>query len=231
MKKKIVCFGDSVTQGCFEILKENGEYTLITDPSSCYAEKLMEKLKARYSSTQFELINSGVSGDGLIEGMARVDKDVLAYKPDILIVCFMLNNVSLRDADWYGERLEGLFDKFKKAGVTTLVMSSNMVNKYVAPDTPEIHIRMAKDLAECQNEGVLDAYAEKLKEKTEKYGFYYADAYAEWKKLDRYGIDTTMLLCNRLNHPTRKMHGLFADVLFDCIEKNHLIEETDNEKV
>ena len=225
MNKKIVCFGDSVTQGCFEILKENGAYELIVDSSSCYGEKLIEKLKTRYANTRFELINSGVSGDGLIEGIARADRDVFAHNPDILIFCFMLNDISRRDVDWYGKHLEFLFDRFKKAGITTLVMSSNMVNKYVAPDTPEIHIKTAEDLAECQNGGVLDAYAEKLKEKTEKYGFYYADAYAAWKKLDRYGIDTTMLLCNRLNHPARKMHGLFADILFDCMEKKRLIEK------
>ena len=104
-------------------------------------------------------------------------------------------------------------------------MSSNMVNKYVAPDTPEVHIEMAKDLVECQNGGVLDSYAEKLKKEAEKYGFYFVDAYGAWKKLDSYGIDTTMLLSNRLNHPTRKMHWLFADMLFDCIEKNHLIKK------
>ena len=143
MNKKIVCFGDSVTQGCFEILKENGAYELIVDSSSCYGEKLIEKLKTRYANTRFELINSGVSGDGLIEGIARADRDVFAHNPDILIFCFMLNDISRRDVDWYEKHLEFLFDRFKKAGITTLVMSSNMVNKYVAPDTPEIHIKTA----------------------------------------------------------------------------------------
>ncbi len=224
-KKKIVFFGDSVTQGCFEILRENGEFKLIVDQPSCYGEKLTSLLKNRYKNVQFETVNSGISGDGLIEAEARVDRDVIAHKPDILIFCFMLNNMSRRDTEWYGEHLEVLFDKFKSAGITTIVMSSNMVNKYVVPDTPEVHIEMAKDLVECQNGGVLDSYAEKLKKEAEKYGFYFVDAYGAWKKLDSYGIDTTMLLSNRLNHPTRKMHWLFADMLFDCIEKNHLIKK------
>lgn len=224
-KKRIVFFGDSVTQGCFEILREDGEFKLIVDQPSCYVEKLMALLKNRYKNVQFESVNSGISGDGLIEAEARADRDVLAHNPDILVFCFMLNNVSLRNAGWYGKHLEALFDKFRSAGITTIVMSSNMVNKYVAPDTPEVHIEMAKDLVECQSGGVLDSYAEKLKEESEKYGFYFVDAYGAWKKLDSYGIDTTMLLSNRLNHPTRKMHWLFADMLFDCIEKNHLIEK------
>ena len=223
-RKKVVFFGDSVTQGCFEILREDGEFKLLVDQPSCYGEKLMTLLRAKYPDTEFEMINSGISGDGLIEAEARVERDVLNFNPDLLVFCFMLNNMSRRDPKWYGEHLEILFDKFKAAGITTIVMSSNMVNKYVAPDTPEVHIEMAKDLVECQNGGVLDSYEKKLREEAEKYGFYYVDAYGAWKKLDSYGIDTTMLLSNRLNHPTRKMHRLFADMLFDCIEKNGLIK-------
>lgn len=223
MTKKIVCFGDSVTQGCFEILKEHGEYTLLIDEPSCYGEKLIKKLQARYTNVNFEFVNSGISGDGLIQAAERVEKDVFAHNPDILIFCFMLNDIARRDTEWYGEHLELLFEQFKKKGITVIVMSSNSVNKYVAPDVPEKHIDMAKDLVDCTQCGVLDAYAKKLQEEAEKYGFYYVDAYSKWKKLDEYGVDTTMLLCNRLNHPSRKMHGLFADLLFDCIEKNNLI--------
>ena len=49
-----------------------------------------------------------------------------------------------------------------------------------------------------------------------------ADCYSEWKKLYESGVHTTMLLANRINHPTREMHGLFADMLFKTI-----LEESD----
>ena len=42
------------------------------------------------------------------------------------------------------------------------------------------------------------------------------DCYAEWKRLSK-TQDTTKLLCNRINHPAREMHRLFADMLFDLI--------------
>ena len=44
-----------------------------------------------------------------------------------------------------------------------------------------------------------------------------ADCYSEWKKLYESGVDTTMLLANRINHPIRAMHQLFADKIFDII--------------
>ena len=31
------------------------------------------------------------------------------------------------------------------------------------------------------------------------------------------GIDTTVLLANRINHPTQEMHQLFADSLYELI--------------
>lgn len=96
-KTKIVVFGDSVTQGCFEILKINGKYELLIDPSSCYGEKLIKKLNERYAEKQFELINSGVSGDGLIQAEERVERDVIAHDPNLLIFAFLLNDVGKRD--------------------------------------------------------------------------------------------------------------------------------------
>ena len=67
--------------------------------------------------------------------------------------------------------------------------------------------------------------AEKAHAWAAEYGVPVADAYARWKALDAYGVDTTQLLCNWINHPSRKMHALFADVLLGCIRENRLIKE------
>ena len=37
-----------------------------------------------------------------------------------------------------------------------------------------------------------------------------------WKELSK-KQDTTMMLANRINHPTAEMHALFAEELFKCI--------------
>ena len=42
------------------------------------------------------------------------------------------------------------------------------------------------------------------------------DCYAKWKELAK-TQDTTMLLANRINHPTKEMHELFAQSLFEMI--------------
>ena len=47
-------------------------------------------------------------------------------------------------------------------------------------------------------------------------GISVCDCYYEWKKLNK-TTDTTMLLENRINHPTREMHELFAWQLIHTI--------------
>ena len=42
------------------------------------------------------------------------------------------------------------------------------------------------------------------------------DVYSKWKEMAK-TKDTTLLLANRINHPTREMHQLFADSLFETI--------------
>ena len=39
-----------------------------------------------------EVINSGVGGDTTVNGMARFERDVLTYEPDIALICFGMND-------------------------------------------------------------------------------------------------------------------------------------------
>ena len=44
------------------------------------------------------------------------------------------------------------------------------------------------------------------------------DCYRQWKELSR-TEDVTMLLANRINHPVKEMHKLFADSIFEAVMK------------
>ena len=60
-----------------------------------------------------------------------------------------------------------------------------------------------------------DAYMDAAREDCTRLGVTVCDAYARWKKLQQAGVDTTTLLSNRINHPDRQMHALFADCLLE----------------
>ena len=222
---KIGFFGDSITEGCFEILTINGEVEILRDKSSCYATRLSNRLKEAYPDLHLEFFNAGISGNATADGLKRLETEVLAQNPDLMITCFGLNDVYYRDADVFSDRLKEIFLRLRNENITVVYMTPNMLNTYLSPNVHERVIETAKDCADCQNGGVLDGYMEKAKQVAKECGVYVVDAYAKWKELYAYGVDTTALLCNAINHPTRKMHALFSDMLFDCIEQNHLIKE------
>jgi hypothetical protein len=49
-------------------------------------------------------------------------------------------------------------------------------------------------------------------------GITVCDCYSRWREMSR-TRDITELLANYINHPTREMHELFAQTLFDLIMK------------
>jgi len=74
----IICLGDSVTFGWNIAYK--GSYPYI----------LKEKLDS--PDNGLFVINSGIGGDTVLDAYERIDKDVLAYIPDLVILSFGLND-------------------------------------------------------------------------------------------------------------------------------------------
>ena len=64
---------------------------------------------------------------------------------------------------------------------------------------------------------MMDSFIKTAAETAKENGVVLCDCYDKWKQLDQIGIDTNLLLANRINHPTREMHHLFAESLFDII--------------
>ena len=95
-------------------------------------------------------------------------------------------------------------------------MTPNMLNTYVPEDTPKEHFNYAHITAEYQNSGRMDKYIYSAVDLAKGMGVSVCDCYSEWKKLAE-TEDTTMLLANRINHPTPEMHSLFADKLYELI--------------
>ena len=77
--------------------------------------------------------------------------------------------------------------------------------------------KVAEDVTHVQNEGVLDAYFAAARRVALEEGAKVADGYAAWKAMADAGVDTTYLLANHINHPTRAMHWLFAWKLVETI--------------
>lgn len=203
----IVAFGDSVTHGAFASGEINYE--------NVYWNLLRQKINSKRNYVPVNVINAGIGGITAHNSLERMDKHVLAHNPDLVIVCFGLNDVNC-ELDEYISSLRTIFQRCIDFGADVIFMTPNMLNTYVAEDTAPVHKEYAARTAQYQTGGRMDLYMESAAMLAKDMGVSVADCYAKWKKLSE-TTDTTMLLANRVNHPTKEMHELFADSLYEII--------------
>ena len=206
----IVAFGDSVTHGAVA----GGEINYET----VYWNRLKQKLNAVRNYMPVNVINAGIGGITAKGSLSRMDAQVLKYEPDLIIVCFGLNDVN-GTLDDYLASLREIFGKGLASGADVIFLTPNMLNTYVAEGTEARYLEYAAKTAVMQNEGQMDLYVASAVSLAREMGVTVCDAYSEWKRLSE-TEDTTMLLANRINHPTKEMHELFAQLLFDAVMEN-----------
>lgn len=209
----IVFLGDSVTQGCF---KTHNDY------DAAYHNLVRQKLEFLFPDGVVNIINAGIGGTTATFGVERLDRDVLPYNPDLCVVCFGLNDAPGEAAfKMYKKSLKTIFDRLKENGSEVIFMTPNMLNsRYDDINTPEQHKEFAKTTVEIQNGGRMDKCMAIAVETAKECGVPVCDCYAKWKQMEKCGVDTTRLLCNRINHPNRAMHELFAISLLETMFNN-----------
>lgn len=201
----IAALGDSVTHGSVAFSDE-------MDYESVYWNRLRRKILAVRDFVPVNVINAGIGGGTAYTALKRLDRQVLVHAPDLVIVCFGLNDIN-HPLHHYTDSLRTIFGRCLDAGAQVIFMTPNMLNTYVAEDVEERYRDYAAVTAGFQNGGQMDAYMDGARTAAAQAGVPVCDCYARWKELSK-TQDTTMLLANRINHPVRDMHELFADSLF-----------------
>lgn len=203
----IVALGDSVTHGCFE--------PNAIDYESVYWNVLRKKILEVRNYVPVNMICTAMGGTTAQESAERVDSQVINHDPDLVIICFGLNDVN-GELDVYIDSLREIFGKCQASGADVIFMTPNMLNTYVTDDVYEAYRDYAFVTAEMQNGGKMDLFMDSAVALANEMGVTVCDCYKKWKELSE-TEDTTMMLENRINHPTREMHKLFADMLFETI--------------
>jgi acyl-CoA thioesterase-1 len=209
----IVALGDSVTNGAFDYAY---------DMDAVWHNRLKKMLNGIFPELRINMINSGINGDNAAGAYKRLERDVFAYNPDLVIVCLGLNNM-----DTPIEEMEDVFSKIfselKDRNIPAIYMSPNMVDSYC--NEKEINrlfeskwaIDYAEKLAKKQTSGEVDRLFEAAMQAARQNGAVICNAYKAWRNLSDAGTDTTKLLSNHINHPTREMHTVFAAMLLVTI--------------
>ena len=212
----IAFLGDSVTHGAFECIQGDSA-GCIFDMDAVYHERLRRMLLAVNPWLPVSIINAGVAGDNAIMGLARLERDVISHKPHICVVNFCLNDLS-ETVEEYVAALREIFTRLMAADIRPILLTPSMLNTYVHPDTIPMYRDFAAVTAGWHQSGVMDGYVEAAKTLAAELEVAVADAYAKWKALEAEGMDVTENLANYINHPSRELHQLFADALFETLQ-------------
>lgn len=121
-KKKIVFFGDSITQAGIA----PGGYIKLVD----------SLIKQEGQENNYELIGAGIGGDKIYDLYLRVENDVLKHNPDIVIIFVGVNDVWHKtssgtgtDFNKFGRFYEALVNKLQAAGIKVIVSTPAVIGE------------------------------------------------------------------------------------------------------
>ena len=114
--KTIVCLGDSVTGVYYH-----------TGGRRAYPEMLEIAIRKAVPIANVKVINAGISGHSTTEGLARLDRDVLQHKPDLVTISFGLNDMTRLTEEQFGKNLETLVARCRDANAQVVLCTPNAV--------------------------------------------------------------------------------------------------------
>ena len=141
---KIVFFGDSIT----DCGRDRND---VASLGNGYVKILADKLLPIYPDTDIELINKGISGNEVGDLLARAEEDVIALKPDAVVIMIGINNVIHKfkngkelDLKVFESELCTLLTKLKNAGIVVIFLEPFLLP---APDKMRMRPLFDKELA------------------------------------------------------------------------------------
>lgn len=112
----IVCLGDSVTGVYYH-----------TGGKRAYPEMLEIAIKLAIPNANVTVINAGISGHTTQNGLERLDRDVLAKKPDLVTVSFGLNDMTRIPEDQFRKNLETIVARCREVKADVVLCTPNAV--------------------------------------------------------------------------------------------------------
>lgn len=146
---KIIAVGSSSTAGAFA-----------SSPDKSYPSRLAVELKERFPGQPITVINRGVNGEEAPDNLARLDTDVIAEKPDLILWQVGTNDV-LRDQSMGATNarlLEGL-KRMKASGADVILIDPQFAPMVVAKKETDAMVHLLATTAKAQNVDLFRRFA------------------------------------------------------------------------
>jgi lysophospholipase L1-like esterase len=129
-KKKVVFFGDSITQAGVQ----PGGYIRLMDSLVVLDKK----------SADYELIGAGIGGDKIYDLYLRMEEDVLKKQPDIVVIYVGVNDVWHKsssgtgtDYNKFGRFYEAVVAKLQAAGIKVIICTPAVIGERTDHSNPQ----------------------------------------------------------------------------------------------
>jgi len=183
---KIVFLGDSVTCG--------GD---ASRPEYAFPALFVTRLSERFPQAQVTGVNAGIGGTNSDLGLQRLDKDVIAHHPDLVVIEFINDFGFPREKIL--ENYRQLVTRLRAGGAEVVILTPH----FIWPEWMGGYQAALAALLEA-------AAANKVA---------VAHGSARWAALKAQGIPYQTMLVNCINHPDDRGHALFVDALMELFPK------------
>ena len=186
---KIVCLGDSVTGIYYH-----------TGGRRAYPEMVAVGLTQTDPAIKLTVVNAGLSGHSTVNGIARLQKDVLDHKPDLVTVMFGLNDMVRVPLADFQTNLRTIIARCRAINAEVLLCTPNGVMESAGRPIAKLeeYNRAMKSVGEETKTPVCDVYG----------------AYVAVREKDPLAF---RLFCSDEIHPNMDGHKLNAETICEAI--------------
>lgn len=180
----ISALGDSLTYGW---MAERG-----------FLDYLKDMLNKKYPDTSFKILNRGVPGDTAKDGLRRLDRDIIRFNPDLVMIQFALNDAYTDfSPDNFKENVDLIISKIKEKTGSEIALLTSVA------------------LLDPRENRIAEKFYSKILELGLKYNIPVAAVHDHWKKRISEGITHSTLVQLDGIHPTEKGYQLMAESVFE----------------
>ena len=181
--------------------------TEFTAGAKQWPEILQSKLKERFGYQELMLVNAGICGDSVKDGNRRLERDVLRFQPDLVIVCFGTNDRHKLDEATFRKELRELCGRIESSG-SALLLRTTIPIKETNP--PPAHIWRSDHLLRARLDIVREVASEL------RYPLY--DTYAAWREAEEAErLSMSSLMFDEV-HANAAGHRLVAEQLMELFQ-------------
>ena len=153
-KQRILFFGDSITQ-------------MGVNPGG-YITRMNEALKKRGLAWQYELVGAGIGGNKVYDLYLRMDSDVLAKEPDVVVIWVGVNDVWHKasfgtgtDPDKFEKFYTAIIKKLQAKGIKVFLTTPATIGERTDFSNPQdgdlnYYANIIRRLAKTNNCGLID---------------------------------------------------------------------------